>query len=298
MRIAFFGTGDVSAVYLQTLFDRGLAVVRVVTKQPKRRSRNGGIEPTPVAELAAEHSIPVLTTLSALEPTEFDLGVVVSYGRILPAELVNARPLLNVHYSLLPQLRGAAPVERAILEGSTASGVTLMRLVEEMDAGPVYAHEPVAIEGLNVSVAYDRLTAAGCRLLADWLAREDDWLDSEARPQVGSVSYAPKIEPGDLVIRWHESALQGFRRHLLERAYFWVGERRIRLVRARVDLEDGDLVLGAIDHRGRIQTAKGMLVPELVRPEGRTTMPFLDFLRGAPADRASSRPPGPVSDDR
>jgi methionyl-tRNA formyltransferase len=297
VRIAFFGTGQVSATYLAMLASTGYQVVNVVTKQPKRRSRNGAIEATPVARLAEELSIPAITTPKAIDPVAFDVGVVVSYGRLLSPELVRARPLLNVHYSLLPELRGAAPVERSILAGGLAAGVTLMRLVEEMDAGPIYASQPVAIEELGMSEAYERLTTAGVGLLADWLGRGDNWIETEAHAQVGPISYAPKISDGDLVIRCYESALMGYRRHLLERAYLWVQGKRLRVLRAHIEDEADDRVIGSIDERGRIQTAKGMLVPELVRPEGRATMSFLDFLRGTRVKAIDMGPP-PVGETR
>jgi methionyl-tRNA formyltransferase len=279
VRIAFFGTGAVSVAYLQTLLDSGFEVAAVVTKRPKRRSRNGQVEPTPVAELGERRGLKVLTALGDLDSLDFELGVVVSYGRILPDQLVNARPFLNVHYSLLPSFRGAAPVERSLLAGGLASGVTLMRLVPEMDAGPIYESVPVTIDGLDLSAAYERLTTAGCQLMRDWLLRHDDWLTTAAHPQVGTPTYAPKIMDGDLIIRSYESALQGYRRHLLERAYFYCGSKRVRLVRAHVDETDLGLPLGSILD-GKVQTSKGMLVPELVRPEGRSTMTFDDFLRG------------------
>lgn len=289
MRIAFFGTGAVSVAYLQTLLDMGFGVEAVVTKRPKRRSRNGRAEPTPVAEVGERNQLKVVTALSELDSIDFELGVVVSYGRILPDYMVNSRPFLNIHYSLLPSFRGAAPVERSVLAGGVASGVTLMLLVPEMDAGPIYARVPVAIDALDLSTAYERLTIAGCQLLGDWLLRTDDWLTTAARPQVGTPSYAPKITDADLLIRSYESALQGYRRHLLERAYFYCGSKRVRLVRAHVDEIDLGLPLGTISD-GKIQTSKGMLVPELVRPEGRQTMSFVDFLRGNQVETISIRP--------
>jgi methionyl-tRNA formyltransferase len=289
VRIAFFGTGAVSVAYLETLLDAGFELAAVVTKRPKRRSRNGVVEPTPVAALGERSGLRVLTALGDLDSLDFELGIVVSYGRILPDQLVNARPFLNVHYSLLPAFRGAAPVERSVLAGGVASGVTLMRLVAEMDAGPIYESVPVAIEDLDLSAAYERLTIAGCALMRDWLVRHDDWITTAAHPQVGTPTYAPKIVDADLIIRSYESALQGYRRHLLGRAYFYCGSKRIRLVRAHVDEADSGFPLGSIVD-GKIQTARGMLVPELVRPEGRSTMSFADFLRGAQVTAISTSP--------
>ncbi|WP_276941367.1 methionyl-tRNA formyltransferase [Ferrimicrobium acidiphilum] len=280
MRIAFFGTGAVSVAYLETLLDAGFEVTAVVTKRPKRRSRNGRVEPTAVAALGERRGLKVLTALADLDLLDFELGIVVSYGRILPDQLVNTHPFLNVHYSLLPSFRGAAPVERSVLAGGVAAGVTLMRLVAEMDAGPIYESVPVAIEDLDLSTAYERLTTAGCALMRDWLARDDDWITTAAHPQVGTPTYAPKIVDSDLIIRSYESALQGYRRHLLGRAYFYCDSKRVRLLRAHVDEADSSFPLGSIVD-GKIQTARGMLVPELVRPEGRSTMSFADFLRGS-----------------
>lgn len=288
MRVAFLGTGAVSAAYLSLLIERGEEVSLVVTKEPRRRARRGALEPTPVEMIAATRGLPVVYHPREVDPDFFDLGVVVAYGRILPAGLVEARPLVNVHYSLLPAWRGAAPVQRAILAGATTSGVTLMRLVEELDAGPVIDEVEVDIAGLGLDDALARLTEAGCAMLSRWLDAPAGWWDA-GRPQVGEPTFAPRIDAEEYRIRLAEPAERGVRRVRLGRAWLLHKGRRVQVVAAHVVDEDGPEPLGTVVDGG-IRTARGLLVPELVRPEGGKTMTFGAYANrfgGTPAPFAS-----------
>lgn len=276
MRIAFFGTGPVSASYLSMLAERGEEVTLVVTKEPRRRSRRGGLEPSAVEVIARERGWSVGYDPSQVDPGAFDLGVVVAYGRILPASLVETRPFLNVHYSLLPAWRGAAPVERAILAGDEASGVSLMRIVEELDAGPVIDQVPVEIAGLGLEEAFARLTDAGRALLARWLEAPSGWWD-QGRPQLGAPSFAPRLDPEEYRIRLVEPAERGVRRVRLGRAYLLHGGRRLQVLAAHAGGDDGPEPLGSVVDGG-IRTAKGLLFPEIVRPEGGRSMSFQAYV--------------------
>jgi methionyl-tRNA formyltransferase len=272
VRIAFFGTGAVSAAYLSLLLERGEQVSLVVTKEPRRRGRRGAPEPTPVEMIAAERGVPVRYHPREVDPDSFDLGVVVAYGRILPGWLVEARPLVNVHYSLLPAWRGAAPVQRAILAGATKSGVTLMRLVEELDAGPIIEQVEVDIAGLGLDDVLARCTEAGCAMLSRWLEAPAGWWDA-GRPQVGEPTFAPRLDAEEYRIRLAEPAERGVCRVRLGRAWLLHGGRRVQVLAAHAVEGDGSEPLGTVVDGG-IRTARGLLVPELVRPEGGRAMTF------------------------
>ncbi|MHB8189118.1 MAG: methionyl-tRNA formyltransferase [Ferrimicrobium sp.] len=283
MRIGFFGTGPISAVYLSALVEAGYEVSSVITKAAARRGRSATATPTAVFETAAK--LGIATSIDYVG--DYDLGVVVAFGRLIPAWLVESVPLINVHYSLLPYYRGAAPVERAILDGLSTSGVTVMRIVPELDAGPVLSRHEVAIEGMTSSLAREALTKVGVEALITWLDSHGIAEVDRGSAQTDAATYAPKITGEDLRLRMSESAQRCVRRVRLERAYLFVGTTRLRVLDAQVEDDSEDLVghqIGTLvttpSGRLGIQSALGVFVPLQVRPEGKATMAFMDFVRG------------------
>ena len=140
-RLAYLGNPAVAVGPLWALHEAserlGTEVVVVVTAEDRRRSRGGAPSPTPVAQAAVELGLPVAHDLSVVVDSGADLGVVVAYGQIIPVSLLNQLPMLNLHFSLLPRWRGAAPVERALLAGDVTTGVCLMDVAEELDTGGI-----------------------------------------------------------------------------------------------------------------------------------------------------------------
>ncbi len=289
VRAVFFGTGEVSEPFLERLGELKVELAAVVTKPPKRRSRRGAAEPSAIERLAVSMAVPVHYSLDDLP--DFDAGLVVAYGKILPAKLVESKPLLNVHFSLLPHLRGAAPIERAILAGETESGVTLIRIVSEMDAGPVLAARPVSIAGMSLSEARRALITAGLDLIQMEGVFTSAFF-SEGVEQFGEPTFAAKIGPEDLRIRPAESAEIALRRIRLERAYLYFGARRVIVTDAVVAAEGPPGALGTLVPLTTggvgVKMAKGVLVPRRVRPEGTGEMDFAAFVRGL-------RPPGDIA---
>ncbi len=171
-RLAFLGTPAVAAGTLRALVAAGFEVAVVVTRADKRRSRGGGAEPSPVKATAIDLGLPVTTKVDDVIDAAVDLGVVVAFGQLVKPHVLDAVPMVNVHFSLLPRWRGAAPVERAILAGDTETGVCLMQLEEGLDTGPVFACERMAVDD---RVTADELRAElgeiGSRLLVDALTR-------------------------------------------------------------------------------------------------------------------------------
>ena len=181
MRIVFMGTPASAAASLETLLGGDHEVVGVVTQPDRPSGRGQTTTPSPVRRTAAERGIPVLTPqrmkdpglLEHLRDWRPDLMVVVAYGRILPRTILDLAPLgcVNVHYSLLPRYRGAAPMQWAILQGEAVTGVTTMQLVAEMDAGPILLAQAVAMDpGETVTTLEARLVPVGARLLMETVA--------------------------------------------------------------------------------------------------------------------------------
>jgi len=213
--------------------------------------------------------------LEDVRHTDADLGVVVAYGRIIPADLLERLPMVNLHFSLLPRWRGAAPVERAILAGDETTGVCVMRVEPGLDAGPVYSRVTVPVGVDPFSVVRDRLVAEGTDLLIRTLQAGL----SAPVPQEGAVSYAEKIEAEDLHLGWVRPAAELLRVIRLERAWTTFRGDRLRVLEATpadgVDLAPGALA-GAL-----VGTGDTALRLELVQPAGRGAMRGTDWANGA-----------------
>lgn len=168
MNFIFFGTPDVSRDTLAHLYESGFKPVAVVTNPDAPKGRGQEMAATPVKEWALAHNLPVVTSLTEVEAIKADLAIVVSYGKILPEALIQSFPLgvLNIHYSLLPRYRGAAPIEAALLNGDKETGVTIQRMVRKLDAGDVVAVEKINIEPADTTPELkQKLIKLGAELL-------------------------------------------------------------------------------------------------------------------------------------
>ena len=204
-RIVYFGTPQVAVAPLRALHDAGHEVVLVVTRPPRRRGRREAPTPSPVAAAAAELGLDVTWDPGQALDADAGLGVVVAYGELIVDEVLLRRRTVNLHFSLLPRWRGAAPVERAILAGDTETGVCLMEVVSELDAGGVYrrAHAPITPHSTA-----DRLRAELCELGIAMLLEALAEGFGEPQPQSGEVTWAHKITPSELRIDWTAPAHQ------------------------------------------------------------------------------------------
>jgi len=219
MRVVFAGTPDFSVPVLQAVLDSGHPVVGVYSQPDRPAGRGRKLRPGPVKQLALQHQLPVFQPaslkdaqeqqrLAGLEP---DLMVVVAYGLLLPQAVLDIPRLgcVNLHASILPRWRGAAPIQRAILAGDTETGVSLMQMEAGLDSGPVLATERTPISGDETGGSlHDRLS----RLAADLLARHLDDLEAgRLTPQVQDdalVTYAHKLDKREADIDWHQNAVQ------------------------------------------------------------------------------------------
>src|SRR6202521_2267004 len=170
-RLVFLGTPEAAVEPLRTLVRAGHDVGLVVSRPDKRRGRGSALVPSPLKVAAAQLGLEVADSLDAVVGAGAELGVVVAYGRIIPASVLERLPMVNLHFSLLPRWRGAAPVERAILEGDAETGVCLMAVEKGLDTGPIYAVGDTTIdETESADELRARLVEIGCRLLIDNLS--------------------------------------------------------------------------------------------------------------------------------
>ena len=299
MRIAFLGTPDFAVAALAALVEAGHEVVCVYSQPPAPRGRGQTLKPSPVHAYAQERGIPVRTPVSMRDPAEIeafaalqiDAGVVVAFGQILPAAVLDAPRLgcFNLHASLLPRWRGAAPIQRAIMAGDEVTGVEVMQMTEGLDEGPVLASETVRIDALETaSTLHDRLAAVGAGLLARTMAAVERG-EARATPQAeAGLTYAKKIRAKEARIAWTKPAVEVDRkiRGLSPFPGAWFaadlgkGEERVKLI--RTERAEGSGAPGTLlSADGIVACGSGAVRLVTVQRAGSKAMAFADFARGA-----------------
>lgn len=279
-RLVYLGTPAAAVPPLRALAAAGFDIAAAVTNADKRRGRGSELAPSAVKQAATELGIPVVHQVDALlevDPAP-DLGVVVAFGRLIRPHVLQRIPMVNLHFSLLPRWRGAAPVERALLAGDDVTGVCVMEVAEGLDTGDVYAREEVAIEPTDTLASLrERLVAVGTRLLVDELCTGL----GEPVPQAGEELYAAKIAPEELRIDWHRPALELDRLVRLGGAWTTLAGKRLKIVAATVV---PDAPPPGTVHDGVAGTPRGGLRLDVVQPEGRAAMSWSAFANGARLD--------------
>ena len=271
-RLVFLGSPPAAATSLNALLEAGHDVRLVVSQPDRRRGRGPGLVPSAVKSLALERGLEVSDRVADVVGSGAEIGVVVAFGRIIPSHVLEAVPMLNVHFSLLPRWRGAAPVERAILAGDEETGVSLMRLDEGLDTGPVLATRALEIAPSETSASLtSRLADLGARLLVDTLAGVTQGL-GPGEPQVGEATYARKIEPDELRIDWNRDALELERLVRLGRAWTTLRGKRLRVLSARAEPTGATPASPGELHGHLVACGNGWLALEEVRPEGGRSM--------------------------
>jgi methionyl-tRNA formyltransferase len=284
----FLGTPEVAVGPLRALVGAGHDVALVVSRPDRRRGRGTALTPSPVKAAAVELGLPVTDRVDDALDAGAELGVVVAYGRLVKPHVLDALPMVNLHFSLLPRWRGAAPVERAILAGDQVTGVCVMALEEGLDTGPVYAcrEHPIGPED-----TLDELRAALSAEGTDLLLRLLDEGLPEPEAQVGEATYAAKIEPPEHHLDWTQPAQHLHRVVRLGQAWTTFRGRRLLVPRARLAAVEGArLAAGELDPSTlEVGTgAGGALALVEVQPEGKAPQPAAAWRNGArlqPGDR-------------
>ena len=298
MRIVFMGTPDFAVPTLRALLDAGYEVAAVYSQPPRAAGRGMALRASPVQQAAERAGLAVRTTerlKSAEEQERFralhaDAAVVVAYGLILPRAILEGtrHGVFNVHASLLPRWRGAAPINRAIMAGDTETGVSIMRITEGLDAGPVCLEDRLAIgPDMTAGELRDALAQLGAGLMVKAL----DELAAgrlECSPQrEEATTYAPKIDPRETHIDWRLLAreVHDYIRGLSPYPGAWL-ELDINGKRERIKVLRSTLAEGAgppgtlIDDRLTVACAEGAVSLTQVQRAGRKPMPVDEFLRG------------------
>jgi methionyl-tRNA formyltransferase len=283
-RLVYLGTPALAAEPLHALVDAGFDVALVVTRVDKRRGRGSELAPSPVKAAATKLGIPVSHNVEDVLTVGADLGVVVAFGQLIKPHILEALPMVNLHFSLLPRWRGAAPMERALLSGDRETGVGLMQLEEGLDTGPLFAEVRTTISADDTGDSLrECLTSLGSEMLVRCLRTGL----STPSPQKGEPTYAAKLSMNDLRINWSLPASVIDRVIRLGGAWTTADGRRLKVVSATIQSGDavgstGQLV-GAV-----VQTGDGLLRLDKVRPEGKGVMAIKDWLNGAGRSLANS----------
>ncbi|MET0304147.1 MAG: methionyl-tRNA formyltransferase [Microbacteriaceae bacterium] len=302
LRLIFAGSPAAAVPSLERLIASPHDVVAVVTREDTPQGRKRVITPTPVATTAEAHGIPVIKTnrissvaddLIALQP---DLGVIVAYGGLVREPLLNAFPhgWINLHFSILPKWRGAAPVQRAIMAGDTETGASVFRLVDELDAGPVFAEQRTPIgRHQNAGTLLEQLADSGADTLLEVVDALADGT-AVATEQTGDATLAPKMVLADGRIDWTLDAEQiaaRIRGTTPEPGAFTThGETRVKVLDASVAHDITGLAPGAVDLRSGqvvVGTGDGAIQLVTVLPAGRRTMEAAAWWRGRSADETA-----------
>ena len=276
-RLAFLGTPDVAVLTLEGLHNAGHEIALVVSQPDVRRSRGGTLQPSPVKAAALSLGLEVTDDLDKLNDVALDGVIVVAYGKIIPDDLLNKFLMINIHFSLLPRWRGAAPLERALLAGDPTTGVCVMKIVSELDAGPVYARADLEIGEKSLEELRSELGVIGTALVVDLL---EDGLESLPEPttQTGEVVYAAKMKKDEFLLDFTQPAAQVLRVIRLGSSFTFIENRRLRILSATLVPEysgsPGELV-GEV-----VGTGQGGLRLERVQGEGGREMEASAWRRG------------------
>ncbi len=308
MQVAFFGTPRFAVPSLEHLLTSHHRVAGVITQPDRARGRGQKPGDSPVKDTAVRRGLPLLQPerlrdegfLTSFRALDADIGVVAAYGRILPETLI-AIPrhgLINVHASLLPRYRGAAPIQRAVMAGEAETGVSIMRIVRELDAGPVFATRAVVIGPNETSESLERrLAADGAELLLEVLDEIEAGRAREIPQDHGGATYAPRIAKEEGLIDWERPAREIHNRirglHPWPHAFSYLNRDRYIILESSVatdarasdrsgteDRRSGEIVDVSRDAIAVAAGGRTAIRILRIQPEGRRPMAVREFLAG------------------
>jgi len=319
-KIVFMGTPLFAVSSLEALLRSEFSVVGVVTQPDRPRGRGKKVSPSPIKQAAQSHHLPLLQPvgmkqsnfLTSLQEWEPDLIVVVAFGRILPERILSLPPwkCINVHASLLPKFRGAAPIQWALIQGESVTGITTMLMDKGMDTGPILLQQSVVIQPEETAGELsDRLAHIGGELLVTTLR---EWFSHRLAPQPqdeSQATLAPPLKKEHGMIQWHQTTMR-----ILNNmrgmspwpgAYTFLGEQRMRIWKAlphalppnhKVKTVPPGTIVAIEPHYMLVATGDGAIAISEVQPANRNRLPMAQFLSGhaiSPGTVLTSSP-GPV----
>lgn len=298
-RIVFMGTPEISAHVLEGIISHGYNVVAVIAQPDRPVGRKKVLEPVPTKVVAEKYHLPVYQPVKIRKEFDFvkelhpDVIITLAYGQIVPQGLLDIPRLgcINLHGSLLPKYRGAAPIQYALMNNEKETGMTLMKMVKEMDAGEMYAVEKVSISIEDNSTSlFNKMAEAALTLILRELPAYLDGKLTGIPQDESQVSFAPSIKPEEekLDLNKSKEELFGYIRALSDTpgAYLYLNDLKLKIYRSEIISNEllgevGEIVKA--DKKGLyLQTANGLLSLKEVQLEGKKRMDFLSFENGHP----------------
>jgi methionyl-tRNA formyltransferase len=276
-RLVYLGSPEAAVPPLRALVDAGFDIRLVVSQPDRKRGRGGALLPSPVKAAAVELGLPVSDRVDDALDVDAELGVVVAFGKLIKPHVLARLPMVNLHFSLLPRWRGAAPVERAILAGDDETGVDVMHVEEGLDTGGIYAEARLAIAPEETA---DDLRARLVSVGTDLLVRTLTEGLGEAVPQAGEPTYAAKLDPSELELDWSRPAVDLQRVVRLGRAWTRFRGRRLKVLASRVSPATAPAEPGLIEGL-LVGTGEGVLELVTVQPEGKGPQAASEWRNGA-----------------
>ena len=293
-RIIFMGTPEIAKVYLQFLIDHKYNIIATYTQTPRKQGRGMQIQKSAAHILSLKHNIPVyhpknfasLDTINEFKELNSDIAVVMGYGILLPKSILNipVHGSINIHVSLLPRWRGAAPIEHAILNGDSVTGVSIFQLEEKLDSGPIIAAQEIDIdENISKEDLIIQLNALGTSLLIKILP---DFLDKKITLQKqdeNKVSYAEKITPKHRKINFNNEVNTVYNQIRAfapkPSAWFVLNNKRIKIIKCSMKICYAE-VSTIINDQFHIGCRNGKIIPQVVQRQGKKPMEIGEFLKG------------------
>lgn len=277
-RLVYVGTPKMAVAPLEALVASGFDIALVITRADKRRGRGSELTPSPVKAAAVRLGLAVSHQVGDAVTVGADLGVVVAFGQLIKAEVLERLPMVNLHFSLLPRWRGAAPVERALLAGDEVTGVCLMQLELGLDTGDIIDRVEVPIGARQTADDLRRsLVDVGTTQLIDNLERGL----GPAAPQVGDITYAAKLDPAELAIEWTRSAAEVDRLVRLGLAWTTFRGKRLKVLATEIGPGGEDAPAGTFIDPLTVACWRSAVVLDRVQPEGKPAMPAQAWANGA-----------------
>ncbi len=292
-KIIFMGTPQIATQYLNNLLQNHISIFAVFTQPPKKKSRGMILNKSPVHILAEKNNISVFhpinfyeDILNKLKEIKPDLIIVMAYGKILPKEILELpkHGCINIHVSILPRWRGAAPIEHALINGDNETGISIIKLEEELDSGPIISQSKIAIpDNYNKLQLTNSLTEIGTKLLIDTIPRIFNNTYTLTLQDQSKVTYAKKITSESRKINFDKSKkniLNHIRAHAPKpSAWFTFKNERIKIIKARAGLNKGKRST-ILNNQFEIGCEDGSIEPLILQREGRNIINKDEFVRG------------------
>ena len=292
-KIIFMGTPLIAANYLNSLINNKYKVVSVFTQPPRKRNRGMKVQSSPVHELANHNNIKVNfptrldeEAFDLIKSYKPDLIIVMAYGLLIPTKILNFPQYgcINIHVSLLPRWRGASPIEHTLLNGDTETGITIIKLIEKLDAGPIIVQKKIPVaENINKDDLSDKLTQLGSDLLIDILPKlfADKIVMQDQNNK--EATYAQKINSQMRKINFNLSTrevLNQIRAYATNPgAWFFYNNERIKIISASIQSNKGNPST-ILNKQFELGCLDGSILPSYLQREGKKIMYIEDFLRG------------------